>query len=113
MKEVISAVRPSSIPLNSQTRPDVAKPNTPTNANTVPKINLGPKTYCDFLKNLLLSSNGLRKTTLKTPSIIAIGQIYFGNVNGMETKTWMQAEGCCASTIEAIGTPTSAWQKRV
>jgi hypothetical protein len=25
----------------------------------------------------------------------------------------MQAEGCCASTIEAIGTPTSAWQKRV
>jgi hypothetical protein len=45
MKEVIRAVRPYSIPLNSHTRPDVAKPNTPTNANTVPKINLGPKTY--------------------------------------------------------------------
>ena len=112
IKEVIRAVRPSSIPLNSQTRPDVATPNTPTNANTVPSMNLGLKTYCDFLKNLLLSSNGLRKTTFRTPSIIAIDRIYFGNVNGLETKTWTRAEGCCASTIEAIGTPTNKWQKR-
>ena len=100
------------MPLNSQTRPDVAKPNTPTNANAVPKMNLGLKTYCDFLKNLLLSSNGLRKTTFKTPSIIAIDQIYFGNVNGLETKTWTRAKGCCASTLAPIDTPTNAWQKR-
>ena len=49
--EVINAVIPSSIPLNSQTRPEVANPKTPTNAKIVPKVNLGPKTYLDFLKS--------------------------------------------------------------
>ena len=43
IKDVIRAVRPNSIPLNSQTRPENANPKTPTAAKTDPKRLLGQK----------------------------------------------------------------------
>ena len=82
IKDVINAVRPSSMPLNSQTSPEVTNPKTLTKAKKVPNMDFALKVYRDFLKNLLLSSNGLRKAILRIPLIIAICKLNFDNVNG-------------------------------